>query len=65
MGLTPKVIASSNHLGNNDMHNLATGKKASDAKLRVKHNIFAGAYEKAIFAVSSVQMYSAILAKCP
>lgn len=41
MGLTPKVIASSNHLGNNDMHNLATGKKASDAKLRVKHNIFA------------------------
>jgi myo-inositol-1-phosphate synthase len=41
MGLKPKVIASSNHLGNNDMHNLATGKKASDAKLRVKHSIFA------------------------
>lgn len=41
MGLSPKVIASSNHLGNNDMHNLATGKKASDAKLRVKHSIFA------------------------
>lgn len=40
MGLQPKVIASSNHLGNNDMYNLATGKKASDAKLRVKHNIF-------------------------
>eukprot|EP00557_Chaetoceros_sp_GSL56_P010818 CAMPEP_0176481640 /NCGR_PEP_ID=MMETSP0200_2-20121128/2934_1 /TAXON_ID=947934 /ORGANISM="Chaetoceros sp., Strain GSL56" /LENGTH=989 /DNA_ID=CAMNT_0017877871 /DNA_START=179 /DNA_END=3145 /DNA_ORIENTATION=- len=41
MGLTPKVIASSNHLGNNDMYNLATAKKASDAKLRVKHDIFA------------------------
>lgn len=41
MGLEPKVIASSNHLGNNDMYNLATAKKASDAKLRVKHDIFA------------------------
>ncbi len=41
MGLEPKVIASSNHLGNNDMRNLATGKKMSDAKLRVKHSIFA------------------------
>lgn len=41
MGLTPKVIASSNHLGNNDMKNLATADKARMAKLRVKHNIFA------------------------
>lgn len=41
MGLTPKVIASSNHLGNNDMKNLATADKARMAKLRVKHDIFA------------------------
>jgi len=41
MGLTPKVIASSNHLGNNDMRNLATADKARHAKLRVKHDIFA------------------------
>ena len=41
MGLTPRVIASSNHLGNNDMRNLASAKEASSAKLRVKHNIFA------------------------
>jgi len=39
-GLTPRVIASSNHLGNNDMRNLASAKTASTAKLRVKHNIF-------------------------
>jgi myo-inositol-1-phosphate synthase len=41
MGLTPRVIASSNHLGNNDMRNLASNKTASTAKLRVKHDIFA------------------------
>ena len=41
MGLTPKVVASSNHLGNNDMRNLATADKARMAKLRVKHDIFA------------------------
>ena len=41
MGLEPKVIASSNHLGNNDMKNLASAKAASNAKLRVKHDIFA------------------------
>mmetsp|Transcript_10410 Transcript_10410/g.13196 ORF Transcript_10410/g.13196 Transcript_10410/m.13196 type:complete len:1066 (+) Transcript_10410:82-3279(+) len=41
MGLTPKVIASSNHLGNNDMRNLATADSARMAKLRVKHDIFA------------------------
>lgn len=41
MGLTPKVIASSNHLGNNDMRNLASAKEASSAKLKVKHDIFA------------------------
>ncbi len=41
MGLTPKVIASSNHLGNNDMCNLATGESMRKAKLRVKHDIFA------------------------
>lgn len=41
MGLTPKVIASSNHLGNNDMKNLATADSARMAKLRVKHDIFA------------------------
>ena len=35
MGLTPKVVASSNHLGNNDMRNLATADKARMAKLRV------------------------------
>ena len=40
MGLTPKVIASSNHLGNNDMRNLDSAKAASSAKLKVKHNIF-------------------------
>jgi myo-inositol-1-phosphate synthase len=41
MGLTPRVIASSNHLGNNDMRNLASAKAASVAKLKVKHDIFA------------------------
>jgi myo-inositol-1-phosphate synthase len=41
MGLTPKVIASSNHLGNNDMKNLACSDKTLMAKLRVKHDIFA------------------------
>jgi myo-inositol-1-phosphate synthase len=41
MGLTPKVIASSNHLGNNDMKNLASAPATSKAKLRVKHDIFA------------------------
>ncbi len=41
MGLLPKVIASANHLGNNDMHNLATSVKTRAAKLRVKHDIFA------------------------
>lgn len=40
-GLTPVVIASSNHLGNNDMRNLDSAKAASTAKLRVKHDIFA------------------------
>lgn len=35
-----KVIASSNHLGNNDMLNLTT-KKTLNAKMRVKSNIFA------------------------
>jgi myo-inositol-1-phosphate synthase len=40
MGLKPKVIASSNHLGNNDMRNLSTAKTAASAKLRVKHDIF-------------------------
>lgn len=39
LGLKPKVIASSNHLGNNDMLNL-TSKKTITAKLRVKQNIF-------------------------
>jgi len=41
LGLTPTVIASSNHLGNNDMLNL-TSKKTLDAKMRVKSDIFAG-----------------------
>jgi myo-inositol-1-phosphate synthase len=40
MGMTPKVIASSNHLGNNDMRNLDSAKAASNAKLKVKHDIF-------------------------
>jgi myo-inositol-1-phosphate synthase len=39
LGLTPRVIASSNHLGNNDMLNL-TSKKTMDAKMRVKSDIF-------------------------
>jgi len=39
LGLTPRVIASSNHLGNNDMLNLTT-KKTLDAKMRVKSDIF-------------------------
>ena len=41
MGLKPRVIASSNHLGNNDMRNIASSKTTSTAKLRVKHDIFA------------------------
>jgi len=40
IGLTPRVIASSNHLGNNDMRNLDSAKAASTAKLKVKHDIF-------------------------
>jgi myo-inositol-1-phosphate synthase len=40
-GLVPRVIASSNHLGNNDMRNLASSDAATSAKLRVKHDIFA------------------------
>ena len=39
LGLTPRVIASSNHLGNNDMLNL-TSAKTITAKMRVKNNIF-------------------------
>merc|ERR1712194_842247 len=39
LGLTPRVIASSNHLGNNDMLNL-TSKTTLEAKMRVKSNIF-------------------------
>jgi len=41
MGLAPRVVASSNHLGNNDMRNLASADAARQAKLRVKHDIFA------------------------
>lgn len=39
LGLSPRVIASSNHLGNNDMLNLTT-KKTLNAKMRVKSDIF-------------------------
>jgi myo-inositol-1-phosphate synthase len=39
LGLKPKVIASSNHLVNNDMLNL-TSKATIKAKMRVKSNIF-------------------------
>uniref|UniRef100_A0A7S1FWF0 inositol-3-phosphate synthase n=1 Tax=Corethron hystrix TaxID=216773 RepID=A0A7S1FWF0_9STRA len=39
LGLTPMVVASSNHLGNNDMLNL-TSKATVKAKMRVKSNIF-------------------------
>ena len=46
MGLTPRVVASSNHLGNNDMKNLESSKAAAKAKLRVKHDIFAPWEEK-------------------
>jgi myo-inositol-1-phosphate synthase len=41
IGLLPKVIASTNHLGNNDMKNLASSAATTTAKLRVKHDIFA------------------------
>ena len=59
MGLTPKVIASSNHLGNNDMKNLASADKARMAKLRVKHDIFA-AWEEEIDHKVSV-MYTPMI----
>ena len=41
-GLRPEVVASANHLGNNDMRSLAgtSGQRARSAKLRVKHSIF-------------------------
>ena len=39
LGLKPRVMASSNHLGNNDMLNL-TSKVTIGAKMRVKSNIF-------------------------
>ncbi|KAL7525658.1 hypothetical protein ACHAWF_001455 [Thalassiosira exigua] len=39
LGLSPRVVASSNHLGNNDMLNLTT-KKTLSAKMRVKSDIF-------------------------
>ena len=43
-GFTVKVVASSNHLGNNDMRNLALGSptqaRTNAAKLRVKSSIF-------------------------
>ena len=39
LGLRPMVVASSNHLGNNDMLNL-TAKKTVEAKMRVKSDIF-------------------------
>jgi myo-inositol-1-phosphate synthase len=45
LGLTPRVMASSNHLGNNDMLNL-TSKKTIGAKMRVKSNIFGPWEEK-------------------
>ncbi|GKY92819.1 myo-inositol-1-phosphate synthase [Mayamaea pseudoterrestris] len=42
MGLKPRVIASSNHLGNNDMRNIGSASSnIGTAKLRVKHDIFA------------------------
>jgi myo-inositol-1-phosphate synthase len=47
LGLKPKVVASSNHLGNNDMKNLACSNQTLMAKLRVKHDIFA-AWEECI-----------------
>jgi myo-inositol-1-phosphate synthase len=45
LGLSPRVVASSNHLGNNDMLNLTT-KKTLDAKMRVKSDIFGPWQEK-------------------
>mmetsp|Transcript_14494 Transcript_14494/g.28996 ORF Transcript_14494/g.28996 Transcript_14494/m.28996 type:complete len:496 (-) Transcript_14494:1516-3003(-) len=45
LGLAPRVIASSNHLGNNDMLNLTT-KKTLNAKMRVKSDIFGPWEEK-------------------
>ncbi|KAL9181375.1 hypothetical protein ACHAXT_010180 [Thalassiosira profunda] len=45
LGLSPRVIASSNHLGNNDMLNLTT-KKTLNAKMRVKSDIFGPWQEK-------------------
>ena len=40
LALAPRVLASSNHLGNNDMRNLLDA-RARAAKLRVKRDIFA------------------------
>ncbi|CAM9855398.1 unnamed protein product, partial [Heterosigma akashiwo] len=47
LGLRPRTMASSNHLGNNDMLNLTT-KKTLDAKMRVKHDIFEAWEEDAL-----------------
>lgn len=41
-GFTPRTIASCNHLGNNDMKNISSSNSVSDAKLKVKHDIFGG-----------------------
>ncbi|GMH48315.1 hypothetical protein TrLO_g4513 [Triparma laevis f. longispina] len=40
-GWRPKVIASCNHLGNNDILNLSTLRSSMSAKLKKKHAIFA------------------------
>ena len=40
LGLDPRVMASSNHLGNNDMKNLLAPALCK-AKMRVKEDIFA------------------------
>eukprot|EP00977_Amphora_coffeiformis_P009744 scaffold2246_cov162-Amphora_coffeaeformis.AAC.3 len=47
LGMQPRVIASSNHLGNNDMLNL-TSKKTVAAKMRVKSDIFGPWHEEAL-----------------
>lgn len=60
MGLLPKVIASSNHLGNNDMKNLATSKATSTAKLRVKHDIFAPVRNLGMILLSSHNSHTVV-----
>lgn len=57
LGLTPRVIASSNHLGNNDMLNL-TSKTTLNAKMRVKHSIFEPWHERTYVSLTPFQIFA-------